>query len=99
MFGVSCAPEMYQKILQQVLQECEGEHILDDIIIHGETEEEHDIRFQKVVQVLHETGLTFNREKCQYKMAHLVFMGDELLELYVVLQRPKSGQLLKHTNL
>ena len=47
MFGVSCAPEMYQKILQQVLQECEGAHnILDDIIIHGETEEEHDIRFE-----------------------------------------------------
>ena len=81
MFGVSCAPEMYQKILQQVLQECEGAHnILDDIIIHGEAEEEHDIRFEKVVQVLNERGLTFNRDKCQYKMAHLEFMGHVLPE-------------------
>ena len=81
MFGVSCAPEMYQKILQQVLQECKGAHnIFDDIIIHVETEEEHDIRFEKVVQVLNERGLTFNRDKCQYKIAHLEFMGHVLSE-------------------
>ena len=81
MFGVSCAPEMYQKILQQGLQECEGIHnILDDIIIHGETEEEHDLRFEKVVQVLNERGLRFNRDKCQYKIAHLEFMGHVLSE-------------------
>ncbi|CAB4019494.1 Hypothetical predicted protein, partial [Paramuricea clavata] len=67
--------------LCQVLQECEGAHnILDDIIIHGETEEEHDIRFEKVVQVLNERGLTFNRDKCQYKMAHLEFMDHALSE-------------------
>ena len=81
MFGVSCAPEMYQKILQQVLQECEGAHnILDDIIVHGETEEEHDRRFDRVVQVLYEKGLTLNREKCQYKMSRLDFMGHVLSE-------------------
>ena len=81
MFGVSCAPEMYKKILQQVLQECEGAHnILDDIIVHGETEEEHDRRFERVVQVLYEKGLTLNREKCQHKMPRLDFMGHVLSE-------------------
>ena len=43
MFGISCAPEMYQKVLGQVLQECDGVHnILDDVIVHAPTEEEHD---------------------------------------------------------
>lgn len=36
MFGISCAPEMYQKVMQQVLQGCEGVHnIMDDIIVHA----------------------------------------------------------------
>ena len=45
MFGISCAPEMYQKVIQ-ALQDCEGAHnILDDVIAHATTEEEHDHRF------------------------------------------------------
>ena len=72
MFGVSCAPEMYQKILQQVLLESEGAHnIMDDIAIHAPTDEEHNSRFKKVAEILSEKGFTFNREKCKFKMSHL----------------------------
>ena len=36
MFGISCAPEVYQKVIRQVLQDCEGVHnILDDVIVHA----------------------------------------------------------------
>ena len=41
MFGISCAPEMYQKVIRQVLQDCEGVHnILDDVIVHGQSAEQ-----------------------------------------------------------
>ena len=79
MFGISCAPEMYHKVLHQVLQECDGAHnILDDVIVHTPTEEEHDKRFENVVRVLSSRGLTLNRDKCQFKMSHLEFMGHVL---------------------
>ena len=43
MFGVSCAPEMCQRVIQQVLEGCDGvRNIHDDIIVHGQTTEEHD---------------------------------------------------------
>ena len=65
MFGISCAPEMYQKALHQVLQEFDGAHnILDDVTVHATTEEEHDRRFENVVRVLSSRGLTLNRDKC-----------------------------------
>ena len=32
----------------------------------------------KVVQVLSEKGVTFNRDKCQYTMSQLGFMGHVL---------------------
>ena len=79
MFGISCAPEMYQMVLHQVLQECDGAHnILEDVIVHAPTEEEHDKRFENVVRVLSSRGLTLNRDKCQFKMSHLEFMGHVL---------------------
>ena len=79
MFSISCAPEMYQKVLHQVLQECDGAHnILDDVIVHAPTQEEHDKRFENVVRVLSSRWLTLNRDKCQLKMSHLDFMGHVL---------------------
>ena len=39
---MSCAPEMYQRVMQQVLQGCEGVHnIMDDIIVYASNQKEH----------------------------------------------------------
>ena len=43
MFGISCAPELYQHIIRQVLSECKGVlNIADDVIVHGKDYAEHD---------------------------------------------------------
>ena len=78
MFCVRCAYEMYQKVLRQVLQECDGVHNFLDVIVHAATEEEHDKRFENVYRVLSSKGLTLKRDKCQFKMSHLEFMGHVL---------------------
>ncbi|CAG2233566.1 unnamed protein product [Mytilus edulis] len=42
MFGISCTPEMYNKIIHQVLEGLPGVNsINDDIIVHGKSDEEH----------------------------------------------------------
>jgi hypothetical protein len=74
--GVNSAPELYQHVLRQVLQDCPGSaNIADDIIVHGANEEEHDNRLLKVFERLSEVGLTLNKEKCSFKMSQLEFMG------------------------
>lgn len=79
MFGVSCAPELYQKVMQQVLQGCEGVHnIMDDIIVHASTQEEHDKCLENVVRVLQEKGITLNDKKCEFNLSKVVFMGHVL---------------------
>jgi len=52
----------------------------DNKIVHAPTEEEHNNRFENVVRVLSSKALTFNRDKSQLKMSHLVFtyMGHVL---------------------
>ena len=80
-FGVNCAPEAYQHILQQVLQDCEGVRVLaDDIIVHGTNVDEHDRRLEKVLQTLKSRNLTLNPEKCKFGMEKLIFMGHVLLK-------------------
>ncbi len=79
LFGITCAPEMYQKVLQQVLQGCEGaQNILDDIIVHAATEEEHNRRLRQVLDVIRKSGLTLNPDKCLFKLPKLQFMGHVL---------------------
>ncbi|XP_014677981.1 PREDICTED: uncharacterized protein K02A2.6-like [Priapulus caudatus] len=81
MFGISSAPELYQHIIQQEIQWCEGAHnISDKIIVHGRTMEEHDQRLVKVFERLREKGLTLNKDKCEFRMLQLVFMGHILSE-------------------
>ena len=53
MFGVSCAPKMYQKTMQQILAGCkEVRNILDDIIVFASSEKEHNERLEEVLKRL-----------------------------------------------
>lgn len=49
LFGVSCAPEMYHRVLSQILAGLKGCcHFMDDIVIHGKTQLEHDENLKMV---------------------------------------------------
>ena len=90
MFGVSCAPEMNQRVMQQTLQGCKGvQNILDDIIMYGRCKEEHDERLKAVLVRLLESGLTLNRKKCQFNMSQLTFMGHVLSPQRIGLENVK----------
>lgn len=76
MFGISSAPELNQHTIQQVLEGCEGAYnIHDDIIIHGRTVKEHDVRLRKTFERTQEKGLTLNRDKFAFSVSKLTFMG------------------------
>ena len=80
-FGISSAPELYQHIIQQVLQGCEGAHnIADNIIVHGRRVEEHDKRMDRVFHRLQQRGLTVNPDKCEFRIPRITFMGHVLSE-------------------
>ena len=81
MFRITSAPEVYQHIIQQVLQGCEGvQNIEDEIIVHGPTGELHDQRLPKVLERLQERGLTPNPEKCEFRIPRITFMGHHISE-------------------
>ena len=81
LFGVNSAPELYQHVIRQVLQDCPGaSNIADDIVVHGRGTEEHDKRLVSVFRKLADAGLTLNRDKCKFRLSHLEFMGHLLTD-------------------
>lgn len=79
MFGIACAPELFQKILEKMLIKCEGIiNFIDDILIWGSSEEEHDLRLSKVLEVLRENNVLLNEDKCTYKVTEVNFLGHVL---------------------
>lgn len=76
MFGINCAPKIFQRMMCQMLEGISGVIIyIDDIIIAGETEEEHDRRVSEVLSILKENNATLNKEKCVFKTNYLDILG------------------------
>ena len=75
-FGISCAPEIFQREMHKVLIDLQGVVCqMDDILIHGASEEEHDIRLKKVLERLQQAGVTLNAEKCEFRTNKVKFLG------------------------
>ena len=81
LFGVNSASEQYQHEISTVLAGIEGaDNTSDDIVVHGPDKETHDIRLQRTLERLRDSGLNRNPEKCQFNMNRLIFMGMLLSE-------------------
>lgn len=79
MFGITCAPEIFQKIIEKMLINCEGVvNFIDDILIFGDSEDEHDARLKRVLQILNENNAVLNRSKCIFKTQDVSFLGHKL---------------------
>ena len=64
-FGMKSIPEMYQRIMSEMLEDIIGaEVIADDILVWGTTVEEHDKRFKFVLDRLRENNLKLSKSKC-----------------------------------
>jgi len=75
-FGISLAPEVFQRTMENILGDTEGvECYMDDILVHADGTEEHDRRLDQALNRLAQTGLKLNREKCEFRKEEISFMG------------------------
>lgn len=80
-FGITSAPEIFQRKIMEVVTGLDGvETIMDDLLIYGKTLEQHDVRLKKVMVRLHEAGLRLNLEKCEFRAGSLTYFGHVVSE-------------------
>ncbi|XP_062557522.1 uncharacterized protein K02A2.6-like [Armigeres subalbatus] len=79
LFGVNCAPELFQNLMESILAGCKNTIVfIDDIMIFGATEEEHDFAVRQTLAVLKQYGIKLNDHKCKFKQSETVFLGHKL---------------------
>ena len=78
-FGISTAPEEFQRRLTQALHGLTGVKVVaDDILIYGHTRNDHDNNLKQLLARARETGLTLNRDKCVFLKTELSYIGHLL---------------------
>ena len=61
----------------QILEGLDGvECNIDDVLVHGATQEEHDRRLEAVLQRLGNANVTLNAEKCVFNVSSVKFLGQ-----------------------
>ncbi|CAM5128261.1 unnamed protein product [Eretmochelys imbricata] len=75
-YGLTSAPSAFQKMMSLILKNQQGvQCCLDDIIVFGNTSEEHDNIRQSVRNCISIAGLQLSRSKCKFRQSELSFLG------------------------
>lgn len=75
-FGISSAPEVFQKRAQQAFGDIQGVAIVfDDIIIAASSMEEHDNILRQLLERARQVNVRFNRSKLQLTVQSVVYLG------------------------
>ena len=75
-FGISSAPEHFQKRMSAILCGLEGVVCqMDDVLVFGKDQPEHDSRLTEVLKHIETAGATLNPDKCEFRKNKLKFLG------------------------
>ena len=75
-FGISSAPEHFQRRMNQILAGQEGALChMDGVLIFGHTQQEHDSRLNAASTKIQAAGLTLNTDKCEFNKTKINFLG------------------------
>lgn len=76
-FGISSAPEFFQKRMSRVLEGLPGIMcLMDDVLIFGANQGEHDRRLTAAMERLKAAGVTLNPDKYEFCKTSIKFLGQ-----------------------
>lgn len=77
-FGITSAPAIWQRTMDQILQDLPAQWNQDDIIVTGKDDTEHMKNLRAVLQRLQDHGLRANIDKCSFFQKEVVFCGIKI---------------------
>lgn len=96
-FGLSGAPSSFQRLMSVVLGECQYRDALcylDDILIWGESWEEHTIRLRRVFEKIRQAGMLLSPTKCVLGAKRVEYLGHVIEEGHVFIHQKRVEQLV-----
>ena len=78
-FGISSAPAIFQRVMESILQGIPKVVVyLDDILVAGDSVEEHLRLLDKVLDRLQKAGLRARKNKCQFMVSEVSYLGHRI---------------------
>ena len=75
-YGISTGSEQFQRCMSEKLECLEGvEVLIDDIIVHGADQKQHDQRLLAVLNKLAKANITLNQKKCEFNVKSVKVLG------------------------
>jgi len=78
-FGIASAPALFQRMMDNILQDVPGAMCyIDDILVTGPTEAEHLQRLEEVLRRLQAHGIRMKRGKCSFMQDAVEYLGHRV---------------------
>ncbi|XP_063635107.1 uncharacterized protein K02A2.6-like [Cydia splendana] len=78
-YGLCSAPEVFHRRYKEIFENINGcEVFVDDLVVYGKDQAEHDERLLKVLQMAKENGVKFNSTKCVFGKSEIEYLGHLL---------------------
>lgn len=74
-FGINSASEVFQRTMEQIFAGYPCAIVVDDIIVGGRTEAEHDANLKKALDRARKVNLRLNPRKCKFRLTEVVYVG------------------------
>ena len=66
-YGISTVTEQFQKVMTDLLGNIDGAEVqIDDVLVHGRDQAQHDNRLHQVLNRLAESKIALNKVKCEF---------------------------------
>ena len=94
-FGMSSATEVYQKRKSKIQEGLPGVlSLVDDILIFGQDQQEHDERLWSALRRLQEANVTLNSAKCAFGVREVKFLGH-VIDSHGIKSDPDKTKAIK----
>lgn len=95
-FGISSAPEIFQRTMSELFRGVDGVIVLmDDLLVFGSNDREHDQRLSKILEMIKGAGLKLNDNKCVYNQSCVDFFGHTIGSKGISPSKGKVEAILK----
>ena len=75
-FGLSSAPEFFQRAMEKILMDLKGVIcLMDEVLVFGKDADEHWQRLYEVLKRIENSGMTLKKEKCEFGRSEIKFLG------------------------
>ncbi|XP_040158056.1 uncharacterized protein K02A2.6-like [Anopheles arabiensis] len=94
--GIKVAPAAFQQIIDRMLAGLQGTSgYMDDVVVGGKTEEEHDENLTKLFQRLKQFGFSVRADKCSLKMKQIDYLGH-VIDRHGIRPNPAKIEAIKN---